>query len=84
VNAGGSGYTTRSTAYGYRTQVRTVAATGSCAATARQNGTAWVMQLVPFRAYAGTGDTVPPSVPTGLNCHGRVHDADKLGVEPIH
>jgi chitodextrinase len=67
VNQGGSGYTTRSTAYGNRTQDRNVTTVGSYTATARQNGNAWVMQVVGFRADAGSGDAAPPSVPTGLS-----------------
>ena len=39
---------------------------GSYAGTASQNGNAWVMQLVAFRADTGTADTTPPSVPTVL------------------
>jgi glucose/arabinose dehydrogenase len=62
VNQGGSGYTTRSTAFGNRTQDRNVTTTGSYTAAAAQNGTAWVIQLVAFRADAGTGDTTPPTV----------------------
>jgi glucose/arabinose dehydrogenase len=67
VTQAGSGYTTRSTAYGNRTQDRTVTATGSYNASATQNGNGWVMQLVAFRADAGSGDVTPPSVPTGLS-----------------
>jgi glucose/arabinose dehydrogenase len=66
VNQGGTGYTTRSTAFGNRTQDRTVTTTGSYAGTARQNGNAWVMQLVAFRADAGTADSTAPTIPTGL------------------
>jgi glucose/arabinose dehydrogenase/chitodextrinase len=66
VNQGGAGYTTRSTAYGNRTQDRTVTMTGSYTATATQNGNAWVMQLVAFKADAGTGDVAAPTVPSGL------------------
>ena len=62
ITAGGTGYTTRSTASGNRTQDRNVTATGSYNATGTQNGTAWVMQLVAFRADGGTGDTAPPTV----------------------
>ena len=62
VNAGGSGYTTRSTAFGNRTQDRNVTATGSYSATATQNGTAWVIQLVAFKADGGSSDSTPPTV----------------------
>ena len=81
VTAAGSGYTTRSTAFGNRTQDRNVSATGSYAATGHQNGNAWVMQLVAFRADAGTGDTVAAERADRPHRHGRVHDADQLGVE---
>ena len=66
VTQGGAGYTTRSTAYGNRTQDRNVTAIGSYSATATQNGNAWVLQLVAFRADNGTPDTSPPTAPTGL------------------
>ena len=58
----GSGYKVRSNAYGNMTEDRIPATAGSYIATATQNGTAWVMQLVVFRA-AGTAppDTTPPS-----------------------
>jgi glucose/arabinose dehydrogenase/PKD repeat protein len=62
TTAGGTGYTTRSTAFGNRTQDRNVTATGSYNATATHNGSAWVMQLVAFRADNGTGDTTAPTV----------------------
>ena len=64
VTAGATGYTTRSSAFGNRTQDRRVTATGSYNATGTQNGNAWVMQLVAFRADpgTGTGDTTPPTV----------------------
>jgi glucose/arabinose dehydrogenase len=62
VTQAGSGYTTRSTAFGNRTQDRTVTTAGSYTATARQNGNAWVMQLVAFKADSGGGDTTPPTV----------------------
>jgi glucose/arabinose dehydrogenase/chitodextrinase len=66
VTQAGAGYTTRSTAYDNRTQDRNVTTAGSYSATATQNGNAWVMQLVAFKADPGGGDTIPPSVPTGL------------------
>ena len=62
VTAAGTGYTTRSTAFGNRTQDRKVTTAGSYNTTGTQNGTAWVMQLVAFRADSGTGDTAPPTV----------------------
>jgi chitodextrinase len=66
VTANGSGYTSRSSAYGNRTEDRAVTATGSYTATATQNGSAWSMQLVAFKADSGVADISAPSVPTGL------------------
>ena len=66
VTQGGSGYTTRSTAFGNRTEDRNVTTAGSYTATATQNSNAWVMQLVALRADPGAPDTIPPSAPTGL------------------
>jgi glucose/arabinose dehydrogenase len=66
VSRPGTGWATRSTAYGNRTMDRTVTAVGSYAATANQSGNAWIMQLVAFKAAGGSGDTTPPSVPTNL------------------
>jgi glucose/arabinose dehydrogenase len=63
VTQAGSGYTTRSTAFGNRTQDRTVTTADSYSATAIQNGNAWVMQLIAFKADSGSGgDTTPPTV----------------------
>jgi glucose/arabinose dehydrogenase len=61
VKKGDSAYTTRSTAFGDRTQDRNVSTIGSYDATATQNGNAWVMQLVAFKAD-GAADTTPPTV----------------------
>jgi glucose/arabinose dehydrogenase/chitodextrinase len=66
VTGAGSGFTTRSTAFGNRTEDRTVTSTGSYSATATQNANAWVMQMVAFKADPGTIDAAPPTVPTGL------------------
>ena len=66
VTQAGSGYTTRSTAFGNLTEDRVVTTAGSYAGTARQNSNAWVMQLVAFRNDTGTTDSTPPSVPTVL------------------
>jgi hypothetical protein len=60
VTQAGSGWTTRSTASGNRTEDRNVTTTGSYAATATQNSNAWVMQLVAFKA--DPGETTPPTV----------------------
>jgi hypothetical protein len=64
ITAGATGYATRSSAFGNRTQDRRVTAIGSYNATGTQNGNAWVMQLVAFRADpgTGTGDATPPTV----------------------
>ena len=63
VTAGGSGYTTRSTVAANITQDRVVSSAGSYNAGATQNGNAWVMQLVAFKADSGSaGDTTPPTV----------------------
>ena len=64
VTQAGTGFTTRSTAYGNRTQDRNVTTTGTYNATATQNSFAWVMHMVAFKADSGTGDSTPPSVPT--------------------
>ena len=66
VNQPGSGFTTRSTSYGNRTEDKTVTTVGSYNATATQNSNGWVMHMVAFRADPGTSDTTPPSTPTGL------------------
>ena len=70
VNQGGSGYTTRSTTFGNRTQDRNVTSQGSYAATGAQNGNAWVMHLVAFRADPGSTDATPPTAPTALTATG--------------
>jgi glucose/arabinose dehydrogenase/PKD repeat protein len=64
ITAGSAGYTTRSTAFGNRTQDQRVTAPGSYNATATQSGAAWAMQLVAFKADpgTGTGDATPPTV----------------------
>ncbi|HEX2782676.1 MAG TPA: hypothetical protein VHN36_03755, partial [Ilumatobacteraceae bacterium] len=62
----GTGFTSRSTSYANRTEDKKVSTTGSYNATATQNGSAWVMHMVAFRADAGTPDTTAPSIPTGL------------------
>ncbi len=62
VNAAGSGFTTRLTNFGNRTEDRTVTASGSYNATATQNSSAWVMHMVAFKADVGPADTTPPTV----------------------
>ncbi len=69
VTAAGSGWRTRSTAFGNRTQDRLAGAPGAYTATATQNSNRWVMQIVAFRPDTGTADTTPPSVPTGLSAN---------------
>jgi glucose/arabinose dehydrogenase len=65
VTRAGSGWTSRSSASGNRTEDRNVTTTGSYAATATQNGNAWVMQLVAFKSDPGeaTGPTVAITSP---------------------
>ena len=62
VTAGGSGYTTRSTAFGNRTQDRNVSSVGTYDATMTQNSIAWVAHLVAFKADRGSAETTPPAV----------------------
>jgi glucose/arabinose dehydrogenase len=66
VTAAGSGFTTRLNNYGNRTEDRNVTATSSYAATANQNSNLWVMEMVAFRADAGSADAAAPTTPTGL------------------
>ena len=67
VNAGGAGFTSRLTTYGNRTQDKRVTATGGNSATGNQNGAAWVMHMVAFKADPGApADTTPPTAPTAL------------------
>jgi glucose/arabinose dehydrogenase len=73
VTSGGTGYTTRSTAYGNRTQDRNVTSAGSYSAGAVQDGTSWVSHLVAFKADSGSSDTTPPTVAiTAPTSGGRV------------
>jgi len=67
VTQAGSGYTIRSTGSGNVTEDRLVGATGSYSATATHNGSYWAMQIVAFKADAGSVDTTPPSVPANLS-----------------
>ncbi len=67
INAGGTGFTSRLTTYGNRTQDKRVTATGANSATGNQNGAAWVMHMVAFKADPGApADTTPPTAPTAL------------------
>jgi hypothetical protein len=68
VTAGGSGWTTRSTAFGNRMLDRLAGPPGSYSATATQNSNRWVMHLVALRPEL-SADTSPPSVPSGLSAN---------------
>ena len=70
ITRAGSGYTVRSMGYGNITEDRIASTAGTYSATATQNGNAWVMQLVAFKAASGAADTTPPSVPTNLVASG--------------
>jgi glucose/arabinose dehydrogenase/chitodextrinase len=65
VTAAGAGLTTRATDFGNRTMDRVVTTAGNYAVTATQDGNAWVLHLVAFKA--APTDTVPPAAPTGLS-----------------
>ena len=52
-------------------------------ATATQNGSGWVMQLVAFRVAAASSDATPPSVPTGLTATAVVVVADQPGLDGV-
>jgi PKD repeat protein len=60
VTAGGTGYTTRSTTFGNRTQDRIAGAPGGYNATASQNSDRWVTHLVAFKAANATPPNQPP------------------------
>jgi glucose/arabinose dehydrogenase/PKD repeat protein len=62
VTSIGSGYTGRTNSFGNRTMDRYVTATDPYSATATQNGNAWSMQLVAFKADPVLADTTAPSV----------------------
>ena len=68
VTAAGSGWTTRSTSFGNRTQDRLAGVAGSYTASATQNSNRWVLHLIAFRPEAST-DTSAPSVPAGLSAN---------------
>ena len=59
VTTAGTGFTTRLTGFGNLTEDRVATTSGSYAGTATQNGAAWAMQLVAFRAASGAPG--PPS-----------------------
>ena len=60
ISSAGAGFNIRSTVSGNWTMDKNVTATGSYSATATANNARWVMQMVAFKAEAGT-DTTPPS-----------------------
>ena len=59
VTTAGAGFTKRLTGFANLTEDRVVTSTGSYEGTATQNGAAWAMQLVAFRAASGAPG--PPS-----------------------
>ena len=67
INQAGTGFTSRSTTFGNRTEDKNITSVGSYNATAIQNGNAWVMHMVAFKADPGTPDTAPPSKPTNVS-----------------
>lgn len=68
TSAAGSGYTIRvQSSNQHIIEDRTVSATGSYSASATQDISGyWLMQMVAFKAAAGSGDTQAPTAPTGL------------------
>src|SRR4051812_934476 len=62
VTAAGSGFTSRRSNFGNRTEDRIAGAAGPYSATATQSGAGWVMHLVAFKADATPADTTPPTV----------------------
>ncbi|MGY4768421.1 PQQ-dependent sugar dehydrogenase [Kribbella sp. CWNU-51] len=62
VTAGGTGFTTRRSNFGNRTEDRLVTTAGPYSATATQNSTAWAMHMVAFKADSTPADTTPPTV----------------------
>jgi hypothetical protein len=68
VTQTGTDFTSRSTAFGNRTEDRNVTAVGPYEATATQdsNSNAWVMHVVAFKVDPSAPDTSAPSAPTGL------------------
>ena len=80
VTAAGTGFTSRLTDLGNRTEDRNVTSTGSYNATATQDGSRWVMHMVAFKAAAG-GDTAP-TTPTGLTATAASSSAVNLSWTP--
>ncbi len=69
VRGPGTGYTPRSTSHGSITEDRVVSAAAAYSATASNRGGAWAMQMVAFKG-ASSGNSSPPSTPTGLSAAG--------------
>lgn len=61
VTAAGTGFTTRRSEFGNRTEDRRVTSAGAYRATATHEGSAWVMHMVAFKSD-GPADTTPPAV----------------------
>ena len=90
VTAAGTGFTSRLSANGTRTEDRNVTSTGPQSATATQNGNRWVMHMVAFKSEPS--ETTPPSATltapaAGANLSGSVSvsaDAsDNVGVAGV-
>jgi len=86
--AHGTGYTSRLTGFGNLTEDRAVTTTGSYAATASQDGTTWVMQLVAFRV--ATGAAGPPTKlafiqgPSSAAAGAAITPAVRVAVEDVN
>jgi len=61
VTAAGSGFTSRRSNFGNRTEDKRVTTAGPNSATATQNGAAWVMHMAAFKADSAPTDTVAPT-----------------------
>ena len=62
VTAAGTGFTTRRTDFGNRTEDRVATTAGAQSATMTQDASAWVMHMVAFKPAGGSSDTTPPTV----------------------
>jgi len=92
VTAAGSGFTSRLTDFGNRTEDKNVSSAGSYNATATQNGNRWVMHMVAFKTATGPPDASPPSAtvtapPAGAVVSGSVNvtatATDDVGVAGV-
>ena len=81
VTAAGTGFTSRLTDFGNRTEDKKVTSAGSYNATATHNGNRWVMHMVAFRT-ATDGDSAAPSVPAGLTAQAGSSSAVDLSWSP--